>query len=289
MSPAFPFILSNNNNERQYDDASVHPDRCCRSCGSQRIKKATLARKAPFLFRIDSSKSFCSSVCKISRPCVLISWNTKSMKMEQPWWWSVAYWLTTGHSKVFLRTRTHYVSMIAPSHDRSGNWSPCCFPCRWFIAGFEVALEFGCSKLLGYQTPIRQKHTVINMSLLQKPKSEMTPEELAKREEEEFTTGPLSVLTHSVRNNTQVLINCRNNRKLLGRVKAFDRHCNMVLENVKEMWTELPKSGKGLKKKGKPVNKDRFISKMFLRGDSVILVLKNPLAVQAPEKSTWWP
>ena len=30
----------------------------------------------------------------------------------------------------------------------------------------------------------------------------------------------------------QVLINCRNNKKLLGRVKAFDRHCNMVLENV---------------------------------------------------------
>ena len=37
----------------------------------------------------------------------------------------------------------------------------------------------------------------------------------------------------------------RNNKKLLGRVKAFDRHCNMVLEGVKEMWTELPKSGKG--------------------------------------------
>ena len=28
----------------------------------------------------------------------------------------------------------------------------------------------------------------------------------------------------------------------------------------------------------KPVNKDRYISKMFLRGDSVILVLRNPLA-----------
>ena len=37
----------------------------------------------------------------------------------------------------------------------------------------------------------------------------------------------------------QVLINCRNNRKLLGRVKAFDRHCNMILENVKEFWTEV--------------------------------------------------
>ena len=55
----------------------------------------------------------------------------------------------------------------------------------------------------------------------------------------------------------------------------------MVLEGVKEMWTELPKTGKGAKK-AKPVNKDRFISKMFLRGDSVILVLKNPLAAAGP-------
>ncbi len=58
-------------------------------------------------------------------------------------------------------------------------------------------------------------------------------------------------------------------------MKAFDRHCNMVLENVREMWTEAPKSGKGVKR-GRAVNKDRFISKMFLRGDSVILVLRNP-------------
>lgn len=50
--------------------------------------------------------------------------------------------------------------------------------------------------------------------------------------------------------------------------------------SVKEMWTEVPRTGKG-KKKVKPVNKDRFISKMFLRGDSVILVLRNPLATSA--------
>merc|ERR1712096_475489 len=79
-------------------------------------------------------------------------------------------------------------------------------------------------------------------------KSEMTPEEREAKEQEEFSTGPLRVLTDSVKNNTQVLINCRNNKKLLGRVKAFDRHCNMVLEGVKEMWTELPKTGKGKKK-----------------------------------------
>ncbi|KAL2248781.1 UNVERIFIED_CONTAM: Small nuclear ribonucleoprotein Sm D2 [Sesamum indicum] len=78
-----------------------------------------------------------------------------------------------------------------------------------------------------------------------------------------------------VKNNTQVLINCGNNKKLLGHVRAFDRHCNTVLENVREMWTEVPKTGKG-KKKALLVNKDRFISKMFLRGDSVIIVLRNP-------------
>ncbi|KAJ3404423.1 hypothetical protein CcCBS67573_g00758 [Chytriomyces confervae] len=100
-----------------------------------------------------------------------------------------------------------------------------------------------------------------------KPKAEMSDEELRALEEEEFNNGPLSVLTQSVKNNTQILVSCRNNRKLLARVKAFDRHCNMVLENVKEMWTETPKAGKG-KKKAKPVNKDRFISKLFLRGDS---------------------
>ena len=49
----------------------------------------------------------------------------------------------------------------------------------------------------------------------------------------------------------------------------------MVLENVKEMWTEAPKTGKGAAK-ARAVNKDRYISKMFLRGDSVILVLRNP-------------
>ncbi len=47
-----------------------------------------------------------------------------------------------------------------------------------------------------------------------------------------------------------------------------------VLEGVKKVWTEYPKAGKG--KKGKPITKDRIINKMFLRGDSVILVLKNP-------------
>ena len=97
--------------------------------------------------------------------------------------------------------------------------------------------------------------------LLNKPRNELTEYEIAQLEEAEFTTGPLSLLQAAVRSHTQVLISCRNNRKLLARVKAFDRHCNMVLENVKEMWTETPRKADG--SKGRPVNKDRFISKMY--------------------------
>ena len=55
----------------------------------------------------------------------------------------------------------------------------------------------------------------------------------------------------------------------------------MVLENVKEMWTDAPKTGggsgatKGGARRAR-VARDRFVPKMFLRGDSVILVLRNP-------------
>ncbi|KAF1918327.1 small nuclear ribonucleo protein Sm D2 [Ampelomyces quisqualis] len=107
--------------------------------------------------------------------------------------------------------------------------------------------------------------------LLSKPRQELTEYEVAQVEEHELTTGPLSILQTAVRSRTQVLISCRNNRKILARVKAFDRHCNMVLENAKEMWTETSRSANG--SFGRKLNKDRFISKLFLRGDSVILVL----------------
>lgn len=93
-------------------------------------------------------------------------------------------------------------------------------------------------------------------------------------QEETFTSGPMYFLSKIVRSNAQVMISCRNNRKIFARVKAFDRHMNMVLENVTEYWTEMPRGNKG--KKAHPVNRERFIAKMFLRGDSVIVVMKNP-------------
>lgn len=79
----------------------------------------------------------------------------------------------------------------------------------------------------------------------------------------------MSLINDAMLSKTPVIISLRNNHKIIARVKAFDRHCNMVLENVKELWTE---------KKGKSVlNRERFISKLFLRGDSVIVILNPPL------------
>uniref|UniRef100_A0A8C6CVR6 Small nuclear ribonucleoprotein Sm D2 n=1 Tax=Moschus moschiferus TaxID=68415 RepID=A0A8C6CVR6_MOSMO len=49
----------------------------------------------------------------------------------------------------------------------------------------------------------------------------------------------------------------------------------LVLRNLKEIWTQVAKSGKG--KKSKPVNKDHGISKMLLCKDSVTIVSQNPL------------
>lgn len=82
-----------------------------------------------------------------------------------------------------------------------------------------------------------------NSAIESKARSEMNEEELRQQEELEFNTGPLSVLQQSVKNNNQVLISCRNNHKLLARVKAFDRHCNMVLENVKEVSQPCARQG----------------------------------------------
>jgi len=60
--------------------------------------------------------------------------------------------------------------------------------------------------------------------------------------------------------NWRLKVTINDGRALTGQMLAFDRHMNMVLENCKEMWTHIPRDANG--KKGKPVNRDRFISKL---------------------------
>ena len=101
-----------------------------------------------------------------------------------------------------------------------------------------------------------------------------------KGEEEMINEGPLSLLKEAVRTNSQILIYCRNNRKLLGRIRAFDRHMNIILEAVCEIWSEMMK---GKSKTHKLRNRERFISKMFLRGDSIILIVSSYCLTKAVE------
>lgn len=108
------------------------------------------------------------------------------------------------------------------------------------------------------------------MSGVIRPTAELDADTQMQIDRDDFSSGPLHVLEQAAQSGTQVLILCRNSHKLLATVRAFDRHCNMVLENVKDIWTETQKG-----RRGKQTTKDRFVSKMFLRGDSVIIVLRN--------------
>lgn len=66
-------------------------------------------------------------------------------------------------------------------------------------------------------------------------KSDLDEAQLRQLEEHEISQGPLSVLQQAVRNHAQVLISLRNDKKLLARVKAFDRHSNMVSRIIKPL------------------------------------------------------
>lgn len=81
----------------------------------------------------------------------------------------------------------------------------------------------------------------------------------------------MSLIQNALKKDLAVVISCRNNHKLVGKVRAFDRHCNLILENVKEIWNETVSNNKG--KIIKTISKERFVSKMFLRGDSVIVIV----------------
>lgn len=46
--------------------------------------------------------------------------------------------------------------------------------------------------------------------------------EIHKIEDEDLTIGPLSLLTNAVKNGTQILINCRDNKKILGKKLSIE-------------------------------------------------------------------
>lgn len=79
------------------------------------------------------------------------------------------------------------------------------------------------------------------------------------------TDGPFSLLDSAMKEKKRVFIQCRNSKALLAHVIAFDKHFNLVLKGVQEI-TETQGSEQ----------KQRTIENLFLRGESVIFVVKLP-------------
>lgn len=77
---------------------------------------------------------------------------------------------------------------------------------------------------------------------------------------------PMCLLSTIISDNKLAIIFLRNNKKIIAKIKAFDKHFNLVLENIREIWNEN-------NKKGKLTFRERHIGKMILRGDSIILLL----------------
>lgn len=84
--------------------------------------------------------------------------------------------------------------------------------------------------------------------------------------EDKYKTGPFSLLYSAVHTpTTRVLILLRNQKRLVARVRAFDRHFNMLLQDGQEISNE--------KDAATGEHKLRHIPKLFLRGDTVISVV----------------
>lgn len=96
---------------------------------------------------------------------------------------------------------------------------------------------------------------------------------IEREEEENFNSGPFSVLASATKGKSQVLVVLRNDHKMIGRLVAFDRHFNMYLEDVYEVWAKtLSKEARAAGEE--PETQTKRINKVFLRGDGVILVTK---------------
>ncbi|EPY31709.1 small nuclear ribonucleoprotein D2 [Strigomonas culicis] len=74
--------------------------------------------------------------------------------------------------------------------------------------------------------------------------------------------GPFSVLDSAMKEETRVFVQCRFNKSLICTVVAFDKHFNLVLRDVTEL------SGNSSD------NNMRTLKNVFLRGESVIFVVK---------------
>ena len=87
---------------------------------------------------------------------------------------------------------------------------------------------------------------------------------------ETYKTGPFRLLYAAVHDpKCSILVQCRNDRKILAKLVAFDHHFNLVLNNALEIYTKTTSGGEAS-------HDTRHIGKMLLRGDGVVLITRVP-------------
>ena len=83
---------------------------------------------------------------------------------------------------------------------------------------------------------------------------------------------------HSIETKAQVWI-CEGDKKVLGRVKAFEENRNEVLEQIKVTWIASPMV-RNTTRRANQTHDKRPTSKTLRRGDSIIFVANT-------DKETW--
>mmetsp|Transcript_6575 Transcript_6575/g.12087 ORF Transcript_6575/g.12087 Transcript_6575/m.12087 type:complete len:103 (+) Transcript_6575:2240-2548(+) len=67
--------------------------------------------------------------------------------------------------------------------------------------------------------------------------------------------------------NTKTIVRLKNGHNFIGFLRSFDKHKNLIVEDVVEIWQE--KRRMLIDKSFKIITRSRYESSIFLRGDSV--------------------
>jgi small nuclear ribonucleoprotein D2 len=78
---------------------------------------------------------------------------------------------------------------------------------------------------------------------------------------------PFTLLDRCITDRVPCLVSCRHNKKLYGTLRAYDKHFNLIMEHVREIWQESQPDRP-------PDLRERFISRLFVRGDGVIFIVR---------------
>jgi small nuclear ribonucleoprotein D2 len=106
-----------------------------------------------------------------------------------------------------------------------------------------------------------------NANTIRAPKPEHEPNVFSPSRQR----TPYTLLDHCIAEASPCLVSCRHNKKLYGTLRAYDKHFNLLMEHVREIWQEhTPDQRMDLR--------ERFIPRLFVRGDGVIFIVRPALS-----------